>query len=217
MILGVGDSNLYPSCTETDQQPIDYTNMLPVFADQLEQPFRCWSKNGASNYWIETHIDYFLADPNRDPNTMLFVGWTSVEREEWPWLYNNISVCGGPDFGIPEPMKARYEQWKAGLTREYMQQCMHLWHLRIHQVHLKLLDLGVKHLFWSTYDNFKTITDKASWHGNFYQPYYENGCMAKFFEKNNIQANDGDPFHYGPAAQAAWATELANYAKEYIL
>ena len=216
MILAIGDSNLYPSCTESDQ-PIDGSNMVPEFARQMDQPFRCWSKNGASNYWIETHLEYFLADKTFDPGTFVFIGWTSTEREEWPWLYSNISVCGGPDFGIPAPMKARYEHWKTTLTREYMQQCTQFWHNRIYQIHLQLQELNLPHLFWTTYDNFKSISNQQHWHGNFYKPYDENGCMSKFFETNNILSNNGDPFHYGPAAQAAWATELSNYAKESIV
>ena len=216
MILAVGDSNLYPSCTETDQQPVDLTNMAPVFSKQMGQDFKCWSKNGASNYWIETHIEYFLADTSKIKDPFLFIGWTSTEREEWPWLYNNISVCGGPDFGIPEPMKARYEQWKTTLTRDYVQQCTELWHARIHQMHLKLIDLKIPHLFWTTYDNFKAVGNQVDWHGNFYKPYDPNGCMAKFFETNNIPANDGDTFHYGPAAQAAWAIELSNYVQKIL-
>jgi hypothetical protein len=210
-ILAIGDSNLYPSCTELNQ-PIDYTNLVPVFSQQMHRSFRCWSKNGASNFWIETHLEYFLADQDRNPNTLLFIGWTSTEREEWPWLYSNISVCGGPDFGIPAPMKARYEQWKSILTDEYMQQCIQFWHDRIYQIHLRLRDLNIAHLFWTTYDNFKSISHCQDWHGNFYKPYDQDGCMSKFFETNNILANDGDPFHYGAQAQFAWATELSNYA-----
>lgn len=217
MILAIGDSNLYPSCTETDQQPVDLTNMGPVFSKQMGQDFRCWSKNGASNYWIETHIEYFLADTSKIKDPLLFIGWTSTEREEWPWLYSNISVCGGPDFGIPEPMKARYEQWKTTLTRDYMQQCIEFWHDRIYQMHLKLRELEIPHLFWTTYDNFKSVDNQVDWHGNFYKPYDPNGCMAKYFETNNILANTGDPFHYGSEAQAAWATELSKYAVEHKL
>jgi hypothetical protein len=41
--------------------------------------------------------------------------------------------------------------------------------------------------------------------------------MAKYFESNNILANDGDPYHYGADAQAAWGNELALYAKENVL
>jgi hypothetical protein len=181
MILAIGDSNLYPSCTETDQQSVDPTNMGPVFSKQMGQDFKCWSKNGASNFWIETHIEYFLADTNKIQDPFLFIGWTSTEREEWPWLYNNISVCGGPDFGIPEPMKAKYEQWKTTLTREYMQQCNDFWHARIHQMHLRLKELGIRHLFWTTYDNFKSIPNHADWDNNFYKPYDQDGCMAKLF------------------------------------
>jgi len=213
MILGIGDSNLYPACTESDQ-PIDVTNMGPVFAEQMNQPLRCWAKNGASNYWIEHHLDYFLADPAKDPNTLLFIGWTSFEREEWPWLYNNISVCGGPDFGMPEPMKPRFNQWKQQLTGEYYRKMGQFWHDRIYNIHMKLREQGVRHLFWTTYNNFKEIANQQDWHGNFFQPYEANGCMSAYFESVGIGSMPGDPFHYGPEAQAAWATALSRFARE---
>ena len=216
MILAIGDSNLYPACTESDQ-PVDIDNMIVVFSRQFAESFSCWAKNGASNYWIENHIDYFLADARWEPNTMLFIGWTSFEREEWPWLYNNISVCGGPDFGMPEPMKARFNQWKNTLTGEYYRRMTQFWHDRIHAVHLKLRERGVPHLFWTTYNNFDTITDHQDWHGSFYKPYDSNGCMAKWFESNNILANEGDLYHYGAAAQAAWGTELSLHARKFVL
>lgn len=216
MILAIGDSNVYPACTESEQ-PIDRTNMVPVFAEELSQPYRCWGKNGASNYWIQTHVDYFLADPNWSRDTFLLIGWTSWEREEWPWLYNNISVCGGPDFGVPVAMKARYEQWKTTLTRDYMRACLEIWHERIYQVHEALRDSGVPHLFWTTYDNFKDLSDHRDWHGNFYKPYDPDGCMCKWFAANGVQAIHGDPFHYDTQAHQAWGTELATYTKTHLL
>jgi hypothetical protein len=212
MILAIGDSNVYPACTESDQ-PVDPTNLVPVFSDLMNQSFRCWGKNGASNYWIEQHLEYFLADASWDPDTFLLIGWTSFEREEWPWLYHNISVCGGPDFGMPEPMKARFEQWKTTLTGDYYRERTQYWHDRIYQVHELLRERGVPHLFWTTYNNFKEINNQQDWHGNFFQPYDENGCMSSFFKLHGIAAIDNDPFHYGADAQQAWAQALSNHAK----
>jgi hypothetical protein len=114
-------------------------------------------------------------------------------------------------------MKARFNEWKKTLTGEYYRKMTQLWHDRIHTVHLKLRERGIPHLFWTTYNNFHTITDQHDWHGNFYKPYDSNGCMAKWFESNYISANDGDPFHYGADAQAAWGIELSRYAKENVL
>jgi len=216
VILAIGDSNLYPACTEVPDTP-DPNNMISVFSNYIDQPFRCWSKNGASNYWIETHIEYFLADSSWPADTFLFVGWTSAEREEWPWLYSNISVCGGPDFGIPNPLKAKYTQWQQTLTKEYQQQCINLWHDRIHAMHLKLQSRGIRHLFWMTYDNFKSIADRRDWHGNFFQPYDQDGCMVRFLNSKNIQPIVGDPFHYNALAHKFWAQTLSGYAKEKSL
>jgi hypothetical protein len=114
-------------------------------------------------------------------------------------------------------MKARFNQWKTTLTGEYYRKMTQFWHDRIHAMHLKLRERGVPHLFWTTYNNFDTIADHQDWHGSFYKPYDPNGCMANYFESNNILANEGDPFHYGAAAQAAWGTELSLHARKFIL
>lgn len=217
MILAIGDSNLYPSCTESGET-VDLDNMGPVFARLMDQPYRCWGKNGASNYWIENHIQYFLADNTWDPKTFLFIGWTSYEREEWPWLYSNYSVCGGPSFGLPDPLKARFEQWKLTLTEDYRLSCLDKWHDKIYTVHEQLLNKQIPHLFWTTYDNFKDIKNhKRNWHGNFYRPYDTDGCMVKWFDMNNISPKENDIFHYDRNAHAMWAQELAVYAQENLL
>jgi hypothetical protein len=142
------------------------------------------------------------------------VGWTSFEREEWPWLYSNYSVCGGPNFGMPEPMKARFEAWKSTLTGEYYRQMTQTWHDRIHLAHVKLRDRGVRHLFWTTYNNFHELDKQHEWHGNFYSPYHVNGCMSKFLESRDLAPVAGDPFHYGAEAQQAWASALSQHVLE---
>ena len=213
MILAIGDSNLYPACTESNQ-PIDPDNMAAVFAAQMVQPLRNWSKNGASNFWIEQHLEYFLADATWSPDTFLFVGWTSFEREEWPWLYSNISVCGGPDFGMPDPMKARFNQWKETLTDEFYQERKEFWHARIHATHLRLRQRGIPHLFWTTYANFIGVEKQLDWHGNFFEPYAFNGCMSRYLESQGVVSFDNDPFHYDSSAHRLWATALCNHVRE---
>jgi hypothetical protein len=207
---------MYPACTEVQDKP-DPDNMVSVFSNMLSSPVRCWSKNGASNHWISTHIDYFLADSSWPAETFLFVGWTSFEREEWPWLYSNISVCGGPDFGMPEPMKPKFNEWRQTLTEEHLQERIHYWHNQIHLVHMKLRQRSIPHLFWCTYDNFKSITDHLDWHGNFFRPYDVNGCMCKYLESRNINPLPADPFHYDSLAHKEWANTLSQYSKEHIL
>jgi hypothetical protein len=213
LILAIGDSNVYPACTESDQ-PIDGNNMVPEFSRLMDQPFRCWGKNGASNYWIETHLEYFLADRSSFDRPFLLIGWTSFEREEWPWLYNNISVCGGPDFGMPEPMKAKFNQWKNKLNGDYYRDRAQFWHDCIYQIHLNLQKLDIPHLFWTTYINFKEIANQQDWHGSFFQPYEENGCMSRFLESQGVRSIENDPWHYGPEAHATWAQALYNYSQE---
>lgn len=207
---------MYPACTEVQDAP-DPNNMVSCFSSLLDIPFRCWSKNGASNHWISSHIDYFLADDSWSKDTFLLVGWTSFEREEWPWLYSNISVCGGPDFGMPEPMKAKFNAWKQNLTEEYLQERIHYWHNQIHAMHMKLRDKQIPHLFWCTYDNFKSIPEQLDWHGNFFRPYELEGCMCKYLESQSINPMPNDAFHYDQQGHRTWATALSQHAREHVL
>jgi hypothetical protein len=210
-VLAIGDSNMVDACTVEPHARIDSHNIVPVFANKLDRKFVCWAKNGASNHWIKSHIEYFLEDSTWPKNTMLFIGWTSVEREEWPWLMQNISVCGGPDFGVPPAMKAKFNRWRDSLTDEYVQGLNNYWHDEIYKVHQRLEQQNIAHLFWCTYRNFRDVPNRYDWGNSFYNPYHEHGCMRDWFIKQNMLPYPNDPFHYDSDCHQAWSNELAEF------
>lgn len=211
MILAIGDSNMFPACTEQGISR-DGNNLVPTFARHAHQPFRCWAKNGASNYWIEHHIEYFLNDDSHAKDTVLLVGWTSVEREEWPWLYDNVSVCSGPDFGMPEAMRSRFEKWKSSITSEWLQERNEFWHDRIYIMHQRLRGLGIKHLFYTTYQSFSKVKFQEDWHDSFFLPYDPNGDMYHYLIKQGISTVEDDKFHFDHRGHGLWADTLYQHA-----
>lgn len=214
MILAIGDSNCYPACTESGVA-VDQHNLVAVMSRELGRSFRCWAKNAASNYWMEHHIEYFLADRAKWPNdTMLVIGWTSWERQEWPWQYQNYSVSAGPNYGVPDAMMARYRAWKQNLTDDMVQEAKASWHDRIYQCHEMLRSHSVPHLFWLTYDSFHDATEQRDWHSSFHAPYHDDGDMYHWLTARGHETPGDDPYHFGAEAHRAWAYQLVKHVRE---
>jgi hypothetical protein len=212
MILAIGDSNMYPACTEQGFKNRDVDNFVSMFASQANLPFRCWAKNGASNYWIEHHLQYFMDDVSLHNNTVLLIGWTSVERQEWPWLSSNVSVCAGPDFGVPDIMRSRFEKWKASITGDYLRELGEFWHTRIYGHHLALQKLGIRHRFFNAYESFHCVANHQDWQGCFFRPYDTNGDMYHYLVDHGVSTIKHDPFHFDQQGHALWAQTLYQHA-----
>lgn len=212
MILAIGDSHMYPACTEQKFKQNHVDNLVPVFAQKADLPFRCWAKNGASNQWIEHHIEYFLSDDSWPKDTVLLVGWTSVERQEWPWLSSNISVCAGSDFNVPDPMRARLIKWRTSITADSLKEFSIFWHERIHVQHKRLCASGIKHMFYNTYASFACVNNHQDWHGCFFQPYDVHGDMYHYLIDKGVNPLTHDPFHFGEQGHTLWAQTLYQHA-----
>ena len=142
----------------------------------------------------------------KNSKPVALLGITDLDRQARAETY--LTMVGWVK-AMPEPMKARFNEWKSTLTGEYYRKMTQFWHDRIYAMHLKLRERGVPHLFWTTYNNFKEIPNHQDWHGHFYKPYDTDGCMTKFFAGRGIHANAGDEFHYDQIAHQVWAQELA--------
>lgn len=213
MIYAIGDSNMFPACTELISKPKDH-NLVSVFSKSMQTPFRCWAKNGASNHWITAHVEYFQSCVAE--NDFLLVGWTSWEREEWPWIQENVSVCNGPNFGVPEPMKKKYLEWKSNLTEQYIFSKKQYWHDQIYQIHQQLKANKVRHLFWLTYDSFLDI-EPQDWGANFFMPYHNNGCMYHYLKSHSYAPLKNDAYHFDAQAHQFWADALFQHSQQHNL
>lgn len=206
-VLAIGDSNVLPGVTG------DMGNCAHAFARAIDHGDRavCWGKGGASNHWVLQHVNNALDKIDQYSYPVFFVGWTQWEREEWEWDDQEISVCIGPHFPVPSDLEQRYTDWRNGMTDSAIQDMRDFWHEMIHNVHLRMNDMGIPHQFWSTYDNFvgKTGTQQLDWDGSFFKPYDLDGCMREWFNANNIAPLDGDEWHWSSEASTIWGNTLA--------
>jgi hypothetical protein len=218
VILAIGDSNLAPASTLKNKKP-GVKNIVPFMADAMGLDYQCWARVSASNFWIEHHVRHFLA--SADPPTLLIVGWTSFEREEWPAGDEFISLSNliNPSM-LPEMMRARYQAWESSNTYEKKLNLGKYWHQKIHDLHLELRSRSVPHLFWFTYNNFSDPAmgvDIQDWHDNFFLPYDSLGTMYSYLIAQGCQPPDYDPYHFDIAAHRIWANALIEHIKEHNL
>ena len=82
-------------------------------------------------------------------------------------------------------------------------------HTKIHQFHLDLKRLGIKHLFFNTYNHFDQSLGiiQQNWSGCYVEPYnpdltYYRWCIDNGFKTVN------NSYHFGPEAHRAWAEFL---------
>lgn len=219
-LLAIGDSNLEPARTDSREgRPprLSPYNVAPIFARELGHDYRVWAKGGASNHWMLDHVNYLLDNISNFKDPIIMVGWSQWERAEWEWQGTSLSLSVEPYYDIPADLREQYHQWRSGITPEIVGTQRQFWHDLIYQVHLKLQELKIPHIFWSTYDNFvgDSIKNKKDWHHCFFKPYDIDGCMKAWFAANNIMSYPTDIWHYGADAHEAWGQVLADFYKAH--
>lgn len=217
-LLAIGDSNLEPSRTDSREGRFpryNPYNVVPTVAKQLGHNFRCWAKGGASNHWMLDHVNYLLDNIDEFKDPIVMVGWSQWERSEWEWNGSSLSLSIDPYYEIPDELQEKYQKWRDGITPDVVGVQRQIWHDIVYQVHLKLQNLKIPHIFWSTYDNFvgDSIQNKKDWNNCFFKPYEPNGCMKEWFKLQNIPSIPGDPWHWSVDGHEAWGKNLANFFK----
>ena len=217
-VLAIGDSNLLPSRTDSlsNEPPRkNRDNTAPIFANQIGHDFRCWAKGGASNHWMLKHVNYLLENIDRFENPIIMVGWSQWERSEWEWNGDSLSFSVAPYYDVPEELQKKYQEWRQGITPETIGTQRIFWHNILFQVHQKLEDLKIPHLFWSTYDNFVGMNPRHDWNNCWFKPYDPDGCMKQWFMSKNIPSMGNDPWHWATDGHRAWGTTLADFFREH--
>ena len=102
------------------------------------------------------------------------------------------------------------------MTDSAIQDMRDFWHELIHNVHLRMTDMGIPHQFWSTYDNFVGMTGdrQLDWQGTFFMPYEHNGCMREWYLSNGIAPNKNDIWHWSESNSTIWGEMLAKQYNE---
>jgi hypothetical protein len=121
-------------------------------ANELFAILYCDAESASSNARIIRTTRKYLETNNPD---FVIIGWSTWEREEWlrDGVYWQINA-GGIGHDWPKTVKEQYQNYIVNLnwhekTREAHQQ--------IHEFHIELLDSGVPHVFFNSYNNFLTF------------------------------------------------------------
>lgn len=169
-------------------------------ANELFAVLHCDAESASSNARIiRTTRDYLR---HYKPDAVI-IGWSTWEREEWlhDGIYWQVNA-GGVGHDWPDIVKERYQEYVANLnwverTRDA--------HIKIHEFHHELLDLGLPHLFFNTYNDFRT-QKSLNWHDSYINPYDPDMTYFKWLTDQGFQSNAS--YHFQADAHRKWAEFL---------
>lgn len=167
---------------------------------------KCDAESASSNDRIIRTTNDFLATRRQmgNPYTVIVIGWSTWEREEW---YDDesrewVQVTGSGTDHVPEKWKSRYKQWVA--TGDYRKAESEA-HAKIWELHQRLKQENIDHLFFNAMWHFKFV-DKLDWEGCYMDPYDPEGSYLEWGKINRFNHTN---WHYGPEAHRRWAELLA--------
>lgn len=169
-------------------------------ANELFAILHCDAESASSNSRIiRTTREYIK---NNKPDAVI-IGWSTWEREEWLhddtyWQIN----AGGVGSDWPDAVKEKYTHYVANLDwNKATQQA----HNQIHELHTELSDLKIPHLFFNTYNDFRT-QDPLEWHDSYIGPYNPDMTYYKWLSDQGFESNQS--YHFRADAHRKWAEFL---------
>jgi len=172
-------------------------------ANKLSAVLYCDAESASSNNRIIRTTREYLK--NNIPDFVI-IGWSTWEREEWlhDGVYWQVNA-GGIGHDWPIPIKEKYKDYISNLN--WLEKTNNA-HAQIHEFHTELLDLGIPHLFFNTYNDFST-QDQANWNNSYVDPYNPNMTYWKWLTNQGFQSNPS--YHFRADAHRKWAEFLLPY------
>ncbi len=169
-------------------------------ANELFAILHCDAESASSNSRIIRTTRKYLESITPD---FVIIGWSTWEREEWlhDGVYWQINA-GGVGHDWPDPVKEKYKEyilnlnWPKATTQA---------HKQIHEFHTELLDLGIPHLFFNTYNDFHT-EQPVHWHDSYIDPYDPDMTYWKWLTNQGFKSNRS--YHFRADAHRKWAEFL---------
>ncbi len=209
MILYVnGDSNSNGSECQNSSKSWPY-----VLANRIGCTLINEAKSGTSNPRIMRVASNTLSHSDR--NTLVIIGWTSWEREEWFHDSQYYDVNSGGHDTLPVELQERYKQWVINQGPDQQSVKSKQMHEQIHRLHRSLLDRRIPHVFFNALMPFQhNLLDPAhkDWSKNYLGPYDNNLSYYWYLKNHGWKPTDNN--HYLEDAQNVWADVLYNYIKE---
>ena len=132
--------------------------------------------------------------------TVLAIGWTSWDREEWFDDETNeyIQVSADGKSIVPNKWLKRYKEYVA---KSSLFDKMQYWHEEIWELHHYLKNVGLPHIFFnSCYPLSNTAVKQYDWDDQYIDPYFLS--FSNYID--TVTRNVG-PQHYDPRAHSLWA------------
>jgi hypothetical protein len=203
-----GDSN------STGAECHDQEKSWPeILAKKLGSTLVNEAKGGCGNPRIIRTASTSLAHANRD--TLIVIGWTSWEREEWLHHEQYYDVNSGGHDVLPDELENRYKLWVTQQGADQQALKSKSTHEQIHRLHRSLLDRHIPHLFFNALMPFQhNLLDPVhkEWHKCYLGPYENDLSYFWYLKKHGWEPTDN--FHYTDKAQEVWADVLYNYIVE---
>lgn len=173
------------------------------------------SAGGGSNpRIIRTARDFFSAADNNFQDFFVIIGWTSWEREEWPYQGDFIQVNASGRNVVPQPLRERYLKWVNDADCISQIEKSRIAHNDIYNFHLSLTSLQIPHLFFNALMPFQheVLSQpmfQYDWHGNYFGPYDNDSSYFWFLKNRGFEPDEHN--HHQQEAQELWADVMINY------
>ena len=168
---------------------------------------KCDAEAAGSNDRILRTTREFLATRANlsNPFTVVVIGWTTWESEEWLDEDTNqyVQITAAHTADLPKKWQGQYKLWLG--KSDYKQKEAES-HDKIWQLHKELEEANITHLFFNSSWHFK-FADKLDWNGCYLEPYDPDWSFVEWAKAKKYPQ---DQLHFKSQAHKHWAELLAN-------
>ena len=202
MLYVNGDSHSYGLDASPDQR----------FSSKVAQKFNLTEINqaipGASNQRILRTTREFINKGNLPD--LILIGWSTWEREEWYHndCYYDINSAG---HNLPPELQQHYKEWVVKQDPDVVKEKSRIYHTKIYELHLELIQKNIPHLFFNGFYNFFGIDEdqKKYWGVNYFGPYDNDSSYFWNLLKHGHESNKS--MHFDDAGHQFWSEQLIGY------
>ena len=156
--------------------------------------------------WLDTNHRWL-------PETVVMIGWSTWEREEWLIDDEYYQVNASGIDHVPADHRDRYRDYVSNIDWSARTRIQHesIWHLHEH-----LRNLQVRHVFFNGNNHFATIpsSQRHDWNGHYVHPYDPEYTYDQWLKSHGYQTVAPDSWHFGADAHAAWSRFMLQYGMD---
>ena len=182
-----------------------------VLANELYAILDCDAESASSNTRILRTTNQWL-DRDPDPEALVIIQWSTWERQEWLLDGKLYQVTASGTDDVPEAHAQRYKEFVATVD---WRQCRDQAHEQIWQLHERLQDLGMTHVFFNGNNHFEGMLDQRDWGTSYINPYDRQGTFSAILTNHQFQTVSPHSWHFGAVAHEFWAGYLLRYLRTH--